>query len=55
MGDGLPVLLTVDYFYKKVVQFQADQERTEHDKNSRKQGKAGRQTELYEWEKQVED
>lgn len=46
MGDGLPVMLTGDWFYEWVVEFEADMRRKEQDKESRKTDREERQKDM---------
>lgn len=55
MGNGLPVLLTGDFFYEKVVEFEKDQRRKEKEKADRVAGKADRDQVVKDWEKEVEE
>ena len=48
MGDGLPVLLTGDDFYERVVEFEAEQWRKERERVEREMGKADRKKEMVE-------
>ena len=52
MGDGLPVLLTGDIFYEKVVDAAVAQAQVEQEKSLRKVVKSERADVLVEWKKQ---
>ena len=52
MGDGLPVLLTGDVFYEKVVDAAAAQAQVEQEKSLRKVVRSERADVLVEWKKQ---
>ena len=49
MGDGLPVMLTGDWFYERVVEFEANMRRKERDKESRKTDREERQKDMEVW------
>ncbi|PBK90688.1 hypothetical protein ARMGADRAFT_933771, partial [Armillaria gallica] len=53
MGDGLPVLLTSDFFYECVVEFEEEQQRKQHEKKERQMGKEKRKKALTVWEEKV--
>jgi hypothetical protein len=52
MGDGLPVMLTADWFYERVVEFEADTRRKERKKESRKVDRNARQQEMEVWKEE---
>ncbi|KAL1686332.1 hypothetical protein GGG16DRAFT_128772 [Schizophyllum commune] len=51
MGDGMPVVLTGDEFYQRVVEFNEDQKRRLAEKEARKVSREGYRQALEEWEK----
>lgn len=55
MGDGLPVLLSGDWFYERVVEFEAWQKKDAREKAARKAAKGERQGAMEEYKKQVEE
>lgn len=55
MGSGLPCLLSGDWFYERVVEFEAWQKREEHDKEARQQARTDRASALEEWRSQEEE
>jgi hypothetical protein len=54
MGDGLPILLSDDVFYEKVVEFEARQRREVQEKEAKKQGRAALAGALLEWKREEE-
>ena len=54
MGDGLPILLLDDVFYKKVVEFEARKCREVQEKEAKKQGRAALARALLEWKREEE-
>ncbi|KAF8906161.1 hypothetical protein CPB85DRAFT_1314271 [Mucidula mucida] len=55
VGDGLPVLLTSDEFYERVVEFEKAQIQKERGKEERAANKESLQKELEEWKVLVEE
>ncbi|SJK99861.1 uncharacterized protein ARMOST_03172 [Armillaria ostoyae] len=53
MGDGLLVLLTSDFFYERVVEFEEEQQRKQREKEERQMGKEERKKALTVWEEKV--
>ncbi|KAJ3792448.1 hypothetical protein GGU11DRAFT_732992 [Lentinula aff. detonsa] len=53
MGDGLPVLLSSDEFYEKVVEFDKEMVEKERKKEAEKTNKEGRKVEIEDWKKRV--
>jgi hypothetical protein len=55
MGDGMPVLLTSDEFYEKVVEFEAETRRKEQEKLERAEARKELSGQLAEWKKQEDE
>ncbi|KAJ3717254.1 hypothetical protein DFJ43DRAFT_1159918 [Lentinula guzmanii] len=53
MGDGLPVLLSSDEFYEKVIEFDKEMVEKERKKEAEKTNKEGRKVEIEDWKKRV--
>ncbi len=53
MGDSLPMLLTSDFFYECVVEFEEEQQRKQHEKKERQMGKEERKKGLTVWEEKI--
>ena len=54
MGNGLPVLLSDDVFYEKVVEFEVRQHWEVQEKEAKEQGKAALAGALLEWKREEE-
>ena len=54
MGDGLPILLSDDMFYEKVVEFEARQHWEAQEKEAKKQGREALVGALLEWKREEE-
>ena len=54
MGDGLPILLSDDVFYEKVVEFEARQCREAQEKEAKRQGRAALAGALLQWKRDKE-
>jgi hypothetical protein len=52
MSDGLPVLLTDDFFYEKVVEFEAEVKRKEREKAARRQVRADKSKADDDWKQE---
>jgi hypothetical protein len=55
MGDGLPCLLSGDWFYEWVVEFEAWQQREEREKEARLEAREERGEALVKWREQQEE
>jgi hypothetical protein len=55
MGDGLPCLLSGDWFYERVVEFEAWQQREEREKEARLEAREERGEALAKWREQEEE
>ncbi|KAK0481012.1 hypothetical protein EDD18DRAFT_1022601, partial [Armillaria luteobubalina] len=55
MGDGMPVLLTGDDFYERVVQWEKSQEEAAAAKQNRKAAKVMRDSKLADWIKKCDE
>ncbi|KAE9403813.1 hypothetical protein BT96DRAFT_917207, partial [Gymnopus androsaceus JB14] len=55
MGDGLPVLLSGNDFYERVVEFDRENTKKEKRKEAQKANKEGRKAELEEWKNKVQE
>jgi hypothetical protein len=55
MGDGLPVLLTGDYFYERVVEFETEGRQKEREKEARREAREAKQAEAVKAKEAGED
>ncbi|KAF9005350.1 hypothetical protein BDZ89DRAFT_966568 [Hymenopellis radicata] len=55
MGDGLPVLLTGDFFYERVVEWEKEQSRKKTQKEDRRVAKEARNARLDKWKEQCQE